>query len=131
MKYFKRLGLYKASNVTFNPKTLSAHSYDWWQFVKQIDGKVIFNNYRYSQSTSKHQRKVAQVLQELGIVYETVKTVKSLANLETLEQVYAAHAENIEKQKVVAELTRLERNRRARERRAEKKAKEVQNASTN
>lgn len=131
MKYFKRLGLYKASNVTFNPKTLSAHSYDWWQFVKQVDGKVIFNNYRYSQSTSKHQRKVAGVLQELGITYETIKTVKSLANLETLEQVYAAHAENIEAEKANAELQRVRRNRLARERRAEKKAKEALNVSTN
>lgn len=131
MKYFKRLGLYKASNVTFNPKTLSAHSYDWWQFVKQVDGKVIFNNYRYSQTTSGHQRKVARVLRELGIVYETVKTVRDLTYLETLEQVYAAHAENIEKEKVEAELKRIERNKRARERRAEKKAKEAQNVSTN
>lgn len=122
MKYFKRLGLYKASNVTFNPKTLSAHSYDWWQFVKQVDGKVIFNNYRYSQSTSKHQRKVAGVLQELGVVYETIKTVKSLANLETLEQVYAAHAENIENEKVDAELKRIKRNKRAKERRQALKA---------
>ena len=131
MKYFKRLGLYKASNVTFNPKTLSAHSYDWWQFVKQVDGKVIFNNYRYSQSTSGHQRKVARVLQELGIVYETVKTVRCLSYLETLEQDYSAHAENKEEEARKAELTRLERNRRARQRRAEKKAKEVQNVSTN
>lgn len=67
MKYMKRSGVYKASNVTFDPKTVSAISYNWWKFVAVIDGKVIFNNYRYSVSTSRHQRKIRRLLNELRI----------------------------------------------------------------
>lgn len=67
MKYYKRLGVYKASNVTFHPDTISAYSYGWWKFVGVVDGKVVFNNHRYSNSTSKHQLKVKRLLRELGI----------------------------------------------------------------
>lgn len=67
MKYYPKLKLYKASNVTFNPETLEAWSYNWWQFVKLINGMVVFNNYNYSNSTCKHQSKVRGVLNDLGI----------------------------------------------------------------
>lgn len=65
----KRAGIYQGSNykVIFNPKTLEAFSYKWWRFVAVVEGKVIFNNYRYSNSTSNHQRKVRSLLGELGI----------------------------------------------------------------
>ena len=48
----KRTPVYKASNVKFNYETIEAFSYNWWQFVKVIGGKVIFNNYNYSNTTS-------------------------------------------------------------------------------
>lgn len=67
MKYYTKLKLYKASNVYFNPEICQAYSYAWWKFVDKIKGKVIFNSYRYSNSTCKHQRKVRSVLRELGI----------------------------------------------------------------
>lgn len=67
MKYFKRLKLYKANNVTFDPTTTEAYSYRWWCFVKVINGKVIFNNYYYSPSTCKHQNKVWHLLRALNI----------------------------------------------------------------
>lgn len=63
----KRTNIYKANNVTFNPTTLDAFSYDWWQFVGVVEGKVIFNNYNYSPTTRKHQHKVRRLLNELGI----------------------------------------------------------------
>lgn len=66
MKYFPRLGLYKASNVTFNPRNLEAYSYSWWQFVKIIDDVLVFNSYTYSNTTTRHQWKVRHVLRELG-----------------------------------------------------------------
>lgn len=75
MKYMKRSGIYKASNVTFNPKTIEAYSYVWWKFVGVVEGKVVFNNYRYSKSTSKHQSKVRQLLQELGIKIDILMPV--------------------------------------------------------
>lgn len=67
MKYLKTANTYKASNVVFNAKTIQAFSYDWWQFVKVLNGKVVFNNYRYSVSTAGHQRKVRKVMRDLGI----------------------------------------------------------------
>ena len=68
MKYYKRLKEYKASNVslTIEPK-LKAYSYGWWLFVVRYKGLVIFNNTTYSSSTSRHQRKVRRVLDDLNI----------------------------------------------------------------
>lgn len=67
MKFYSRLNVYKASNVSFNPDTIAAYSYGWWKFVSVINGKVIFNNYNYSPSTNKHQHKVRRLMAELGI----------------------------------------------------------------
>ena len=69
MKHMKRANIYQASNynVTFNPAKVEAYSYKWWKFVSIIDGLVIFNNYRYSNSTSKHQSKVMSLMQTLNI----------------------------------------------------------------
>lgn len=67
MKYFKRSNMYKASNVSFDPTTMQAHSYNWWLFVDKIDGKVVFNSYGYSHSTRKHQSKVRALLRSLNI----------------------------------------------------------------
>ncbi len=55
-------GVYKASNVTFDPNAMTATSYDWWRFVQKVDDKIIFNDYRYSNTTSKHQHKVLRLL---------------------------------------------------------------------
>jgi hypothetical protein len=69
MKLMKRTSIYQCSNYncTFNPKTIEAFSYKWWKFVGIVDGKLVFNNYYYSPSTSKHQAKVRSLLNELGI----------------------------------------------------------------
>jgi hypothetical protein len=67
MKYFKRLKEYKASNVTFDPEMRRAYSYGWWEFVREINGTVVFNNYSYSPSTCRHQWKVRSLMSELGI----------------------------------------------------------------
>lgn len=69
LKYYKRAGVYKNSTGSnkFNPETLEAHSYDWWKYVAKIDGKVVFNNYSYSVTTSGHQSAMRSLLSELGI----------------------------------------------------------------
>lgn len=67
MRYMSRSGLYQASNVTFNPKIIQAVSYSWWTFVAVIDGKTVFNNHYYSNTTNKHQWKVRRQMRELGI----------------------------------------------------------------
>jgi len=117
MKYFTRLGIYKASNVEFIPKTISATSYGWWEFVRQVDGKVLFNTYRYSPTTGRHQAKVRKLMNSLGISFEEVAMRESLCRFENLEQVYAAHTANLENNARLKEAKRIERNRLARERR--------------
>lgn len=72
MKYHKKLGLYKASNVTFNLVTREAYSYGWWRFVSVVNGYVVFNNYSYSVSTCKHQSKVRSLMNELGIKIDLI-----------------------------------------------------------
>jgi hypothetical protein len=67
MKYFKRLGVYKASKVTFNPLTCEAFSYAHWKFVARIDNYVMFNSYYYSNTTTRHQAKMRKLLAELNI----------------------------------------------------------------
>ena len=69
MKLMKRSNIYQSSNYncTFDPNKVEAFSYKWWKFVGVVEGKVIFNDYRYSKSTSKHQSKVRRLLQDLGI----------------------------------------------------------------
>lgn len=74
IKYFKRLGIYKNStgNVVFDPVKLEARSYDHWVFVKKIRGKLVFNDYNYSQSTNAHQSLVRGVLRDLKIKIDAV-----------------------------------------------------------
>jgi hypothetical protein len=67
MKYYKRLKLYKSSNLVFDPEKIEAYSYGHWKFVTKIKNKVIFNWFRYSASTHKHQCKVSHLLRELKI----------------------------------------------------------------
>ncbi len=47
-----------------------AKSYNWWTYLKVIDGKVVFNRYRYSVTTAKHQRECMQLLAEHGIAVD-------------------------------------------------------------
>jgi len=68
MKYIKKSGQYKGSNVTFNPETVEAYSYGWWKFAgKTPTGKVIINFASYSVSTRKHQSKVFYLMEDLNI----------------------------------------------------------------
>jgi len=84
MKYYPRLNVYKASNNFFNPVTCEAYSYNWWRYVERIGNKVIFNNYRYSVSTSKHQTRMQDLLTKLGINIDvTVECPRGLQDLES------------------------------------------------
>lgn len=121
MKYFKTQGVYKASNVWFNPSEMVAKSYNWWIFVRKINGKIYFNNHAYSNSTRKHQSKVRDVLQDLGIKYTTVNFRESLAEVNS-----ASDIKHLELKQRIMEAARLESNRvrrnaKARRLRAEKK----------
>lgn len=122
MKYFTRLGIYKANNVTFNPRTIEAFSYRWWRFVAEIDGVVIFNNYKYSNTTCKHQSKVFKLMNELNIKIDIIgpfpngiSTALSIANA-ILEA-----EENLCNEFLANEAKQMQRNENAKLRRLRKK----------
>jgi hypothetical protein len=68
LKFFKTLKIHKNSTGTcsFNPETKEAWSYNWC-FLKVVKGKLIFNDYSYSVTTSSHQSCVRSLLKELKI----------------------------------------------------------------
>jgi hypothetical protein len=61
-RYLSKTNMLKSSNFSMNLTTLEARSYDWWVFVRKVNGKVIFNRVNYSNSTCKHQNKALRVL---------------------------------------------------------------------
>jgi len=88
LKLMKRTGIYKNSTgkCVFNPYTMSATSYDWWSMLQVIKGKVVFNKYRYSVTTAKHQRELLMTLNSLGIkVDASIEAPRGLQNLEDAE----------------------------------------------
>lgn len=125
MKLKKRSGFYQSANVVFDPKTIHATSYNWWSFVAVIKGKTIFNSYRYSVTTAKHQSKVRQLMQELGIKIDLeIQTSKSLSVFRTLKEVKAANDLTVKVLKERQDSKRLARLERSKAKRlADKKAR--------
>lgn len=121
MKLMKRTKIYKASNVTFNPETKQAYSYGWWRFVDVIEGKVVFNSYRYSNTTAWHQYKVRCLMEELGIKIDLeVSTSSSLSSANgCLEELENLVLETLNETEFHALELRNRRNERARQRRLE------------
>lgn len=122
MKLMKRSNIYKASNVEFDPKTKIATSYLWWTFVAEIDGLLVFNNYRYSVSTSKHQRKVRTLLESLGLKIDLeLPLPKGLRKFDSIEENILEAEEYLFEREGEEFLKRQERNEKARFRRNSKK----------
>lgn len=83
MKFSKKRNQFEGSNVSFNPSTIVAKSYNWWVFVTVFNGKTLFNNSTYSMSTNKHQSKVRDLMrQSHSIDLLLHNTRESLANPE-------------------------------------------------
>ncbi len=98
MKYYKRLNLYKASNVSYNPTTKEAKSWDWWVFVKVINNKVVFNGHRYSVSTGRHQSKVRRLLHNQYVTIDFyIDTVESLNSSNALPDALSNIKDRIDK----------------------------------
>lgn len=96
MRYYPRLKLYKARNVTLDPMSMRAYSYQWWRFVDRIDGLIIFNWYRYSNSTSGHQAKVSRQLRELGVTSRiSIEAPEGLQNLGSAIAYYTARINSL------------------------------------
>lgn len=122
MKFMKRSGTYKGRNVTFDPQTLSAVSYGWWEFVRVIRGRTIFKAYRYSNTTCKHQSKVRLLMRSLGIkIDHTVSIPDSLSKVSGLRDLSKREKEQARIDAENAEMKRKARNEKARFRRAKAK----------
>jgi hypothetical protein len=67
IKYFTRLNVFKTRNNIFDPSEMTAYSYGWWRYLQIIKGKLVFNNYSYSQQTNRHQGSLSRLLKELGV----------------------------------------------------------------
>jgi hypothetical protein len=104
MKYYSRLKVYKASNVQFSVESKIATSYGWWEFVKPINGKLVFNSYNYSSTTIKHQRKISRVLSELGL--QTIR-VDSPQGLQDLDSAIKYNFRKVTEIKIKLESTRI------------------------
>lgn len=81
MKYYKRLKIYKASNVSFDPATNEGRSYNHWLFTMNYKDVILFNCYRYSQSTRRHQ---GVVLRQLG--YDNDKVIRLNLGRDSLDR---------------------------------------------
>lgn len=70
LKWFKRLKIYKNSTGTtgFDPATNEGFSYRW-SFCQEVNGKIVFNDYNWSNTTNGHQSAVRATLRELGRSY--------------------------------------------------------------
>lgn len=69
MRYYKTLRLYKNSSGTnkLDMNQFEAVSYNWWVYLKRINGKLVFNNYSYSPTTCGHQSRMRRLLRSLNI----------------------------------------------------------------
>lgn len=126
MKYMKRTGIYKAANVTFDPKKIQAHSYVWWKFVDVVEGKVIFNNYRYSVTTSKHQSKVRALMNDLGIKIDIEMPLPRGISDNSLSFLIKWAEETLCDQFLEKEFKKQERYERAKFKRAEKEKQRIE-----
>jgi len=123
MKFYSRAGIYKASNVTFNPTTKDAYSYSWWRFVGVVEGVLIFNDFNYSASTIKHQYKVRRLMESLGINPDlTLSLPRGIRHDQTLEELIVEGEEQLCNEFLHQEELKIRRA----ERRAEKRAAEFE-----
>ncbi len=95
MKYFKRLKLYKSSNLTLDIENGIAYSYGWYEIAKRVDGQWYVNDYSYSQSTIKHAIKIKSQLQDLGLDFETIEAPRGLQKLDQSKSFYIDKIENL------------------------------------
>jgi len=100
LKFKKRSNMYSNSTGTntFYPETLSAYSYSWWQYLKNFNGTLVFNDYSYSPSTSSHQWKLESLLKELNIKIDLyVNQRQSLSKGIDVEHLYEEHFKELER----------------------------------
>lgn len=88
-----------AGKCTFKLETQEAYSYGWWRFVERIGPYLVFNNYRYSSTTTKHQYQLRSLLESLGLNIDlTIKAPKGLQSLDTASHYYLRLIADLERQ---------------------------------
>lgn len=99
MKYMKRAKIYKdySGNNTFNPETFEAKSYQWWVYVKDFNGVKVFNSYRYSPTTAKHQNNMRGLLEDLGERVDHMWELECPNGLQDLDSGITLYKERITK----------------------------------
>jgi hypothetical protein len=83
LPYRPRLQLFKGcnGNLQFDPVDCIGFSYDWYEIVKRIEGKVYLNAFDYSVTTSGHVSTLRSLLEQLGIPYREIEAPKGLQDL--------------------------------------------------
>lgn len=89
--WYPRLKVWRncSGNVVLDPVSLESTSYNWWYMLKRINGKLVFNSYRYSATTSEHQSCVQRWLSEKKIKIDLV--IESPKGLQNLDSAIACH----------------------------------------
>ena len=88
MKFYSRLQVYKASNLTFNPATGEGRSYDWYSIARRFDGVQVLNTYRYSVTTGKHIRKLENLFSDLRLECLFIEAPRGLQDLDAAIEFY-------------------------------------------
>jgi hypothetical protein len=66
-KYQPKKGFLAHSKNSLRLDDCTAWSYGHWCYFRNVDGLNVFNAYRYSVTTSKHQHEMRSLLRELGV----------------------------------------------------------------
>lgn len=76
-------------NCTFDPATMEGRSYQWWSMVRRIGQLNVFNSYRYSVTTAKHQRETRRLIESLGIqIHADIEAPGGLQDLDSAIRLY-------------------------------------------
>ena len=81
LQWYPRLNLFKRSRLIFNPGTMVATSYDWYEIAKVINGKLVVNDYRYSVTTAKQVNQLKILFYQLDLSYVTLEAPEGLQDL--------------------------------------------------
>lgn len=111
-KYIKRDTEYKRGQCTTSDM-INFYSYRHWQFTKMFEGKLFFNDYSYSVTTSKHQNWAKKELSDYFLIY-TRTSLDKLTSLDIYRLVQEEKAEleiSIQKGRGFANETRKKRVR--------------------
>lgn len=89
LKYRKRTKDFKSTNVWFDPNKVKATSYNWWIMLEKIKGVNVFNTYRYSTTTQRHQYKVRRTMEQVGLSVDLeIECPRGLQDLDSAIKLY-------------------------------------------